>query len=192
MSTSLNNDNAFILDFQGFKTLSNKFVLKEIAICGIRKNVILHFFVKPPRANKKTLHPEQQRRNKYLIDNVHGIPWDRGYVDFQDVINLFNDTFESPSPLSQPTTIYVKGSERRKYIEDLIADKSVQVIDLDLLDCPKVQNISQPDYPERFGSPFLECCFQKHSYRTIFPVQPLRCALKNAQLYRTWILSKCL
>ena len=55
----------FIVDFQAFKSLNNKFILKELAIVSLDQDIIVHTFIKPP-VEYDYLYPELQDRVDYL------------------------------------------------------------------------------------------------------------------------------
>jgi len=178
----------FVIDFQAFKTIGNKFVVKELAVCALKSNVVTHFFIKPPTSGEYPL-PKQQISNRYVLHHLHAIPWDMGIIEFEDAVHwmkdvLFNPTHDSVPNETNKILLYIKGSERCTFLRKLFESPSISIIDLDELGCPQAAKISC-SYPEMLGPYHLECPFDKHRNWPQF-----RCALTNTQRYKDWLLSE--
>lgn len=156
---------AVVVDFQAFKSRSNSFILKELAIVSCRDNTIVHYFIKPPQPYDY-LCVDFQKRINYTTDNIHNIPWDYGHVEFKDALRVLNEFVRSAS------VVYVKGSERKTYLEKIII-WDIPVVDLDNFNCPKAYILP---------SALLQLCPFGGHFKTDW-----RCALKNAQKYKQWI-----
>lgn len=111
---------AVVVDFQGFKSLDNKFIVKELAIVSLDGESDLQFLFKPPQPFC-TLSREMKKRVAYLTNHVHGLWWDFGDMYFGDYV---------ADILRNVHTIYVKGIERANYIRSLTGDVA-QIINLD-------------------------------------------------------------
>lgn len=155
---------AFVIDFQAFKSLSNEFVLKELAIVGVRKNIIHHFFIKPPSS---VVGRELGKRVQYITRHIHNIPWNYGHIELEEALHILNDILKDAS------VVYVKGSERAKFLKKCIF-WDVKIIDLDHLGCPNADFLP---------SALLQVCMFRGHFKTNY-----RCALKNAQKYKQWIV----
>ena len=154
---------AYVVDFQAFKSLSNEFILKEMAIVSVHTSTIHHFSVKPTFP----LRCELKKRVEYIKANIHNIPWVYGDIEIEKALDYLNDV------LKDATIVYVKGSERAEYLRKNIIG-NVKVIDLDKLGCPQARFLP---------STLLQVCMYSGHYRTNY-----RCALKNAQKYKQWLL----
>lgn len=116
---------AFVVDFQGFKSLDNKFIVKELAIVSVDGgNGFLYYLFKPPQPFC-SLPDEMKKRVTYLTNYVHGLEWDIGDVDFDSCITFIIDNLKLSAKI-----IFVKGSERVNYIRNLL-NNYVEVVDLD-------------------------------------------------------------
>lgn len=155
---------SYIVDFQAFKDLYNTFILKELVIVSLETDQVVHCLVKSP-VYYHNLHPELRRRCDYLSKNYHKIRWGDGYVEFSDAIRLLRKTTQGSAK------IYVKGSERVKYISDILGRK---VLDLDKIGCPKAV-----DWTLQIAR---QCPYFRHSN---LPVQ-VHCSFKNALTYKDW------
>jgi len=95
-----------IIDMQGFRDNSNKFILKEIAILS-SNDEIQHFIIRSPYS-WHYLDAKAKTTNKWLTKNHHGLQWSDGKTHFCDVIKFlkcFVYNFK---------IIYVKGKEKKK------------------------------------------------------------------------------
>lgn len=151
---------AYVVDFQAFKSLDNKFIVKEMAILRLdREDCDLHLIFKPPQPFD-TLPREMKKRVAFLTRHIHGIPWEIGHNDFKHFL-------KSNNVLCKANLVFVKGSERVNFIRNLLPN-SVQVLDLDnflyTITC----------YTDNY------CVNHLHSYD--------RCAYNKAFQYKQWLL----
>lgn len=125
---------AFVVDFQAFKTLSNEFILKELAIVGVNENIVHHFFIKSP-----SFQPcgEMKARVKYVTKYIHNIPWNYGHVEKDQALSVLYELTRGAD------VVYVKGSERVEYLRKCMNWK-MKIVDLDSIKCPQACSLSSP------------------------------------------------
>lgn len=151
---------AYVVDFQAFKSLNNKFIVKELAILRVdRDDCDLHLIFKPPQPFD-TLPKEMRKRVAFLTKHIHGIPWEIGHNDFKNFV-------KSNNVLQKADVIFVKGSERVNFIRDMLQN-SVEVLDLDNF------MYTTTCFFENY------CPNHLHSYS--------RCAFNKALCYKQWLL----
>lgn len=148
------NDNIVFIDVQGFKSNSNDFIAKEVAI-AFNNNDYFNFIIKPP-FNFKCLSIAKQREANWLIKNYHHINWNDGSVSFNSVCKFLKANIKH-------SEVYVKGKEKRKWLEEMLHKK---VLDIEDVGCINFKQM-EIKYPEYFY-----CSY--HSYGV--------CALRNALL----------
>ncbi len=162
----------YIVDFQAFKDPENHFIVKEVAICSVYENVIMHFFVKPPYGlhNFSAKHLEQI---DYITANVHGVSWYEGFIYFRDFVSTLRKMVGFAS------AIYVKGSERTKFIASLLSEsQGKKVFDLDSFECPAANAL--PD----LTCTHLCCPLPQHKNDE----RQFRCSLTHVQKFKEWLL----
>jgi hypothetical protein len=162
---------AYVVDFQAFKSPSNEYILKELAIVRVDTNIIQHCFIKPP-VSSTALGWEQYRQNKYITKYIHNIPWNYGHVELRHALHILNDT------LTNATVVYVKGLERAQYLKKILW-WLVDIVDLNDMKCPLAEDLP---------SALLQLCpYDGHSSRVN---RHYRCSLRNAQKYKQWLLKE--
>lgn len=164
-----NQKQEYVVDFQAFKDKYNKFILKEIAIISIHVNQIVHLMVLPPYPFK-ALPPSKQREADWLTKHMHSISWNSGYVSHELAVSLLR------AVITRAHTLFIKGSERKSYLQRLMPLK--KVIDLDTLNCPKADAILRPvDAPICFYSPHWKNA----------GMDAYACALDRAYKFKIWL-----
>lgn len=148
-------DQVFI-DMQGFKSNSNTFIAKEIAIVFNNEEYI-NFIIKPPFDFKRLSIAKQNEAN-WLTKNFHHLNWNDGSISFKSVVKFLKTNLKY-------STIYVKGMEKKKWFEKLL---QVRVFNIEDIGCINFKQI-QLKYPEHFY-----CSY--HNYGV--------CALRNAYLLK--------
>lgn len=146
-----------IVDLQGFRGLTDSFIVKEVAIISMDGYKVGHFLFKSP------LSPAPKPRDRFFLENhFHGLLWDTGYINFEDFEPLLTDV------LKKFETVYVKGLEKRKVL--LFLDKNI--INLDEIDCPSLDSLRR----KTIGVQCLHHNIKK-------PV----CALENVLILSDWL-----
>lgn len=151
----------FVIDMQGFRGCNNTFIIKELAVVNVNENFHRHFILKPP-FSFSTLSRELQCQAHWVYENHHGLKWEGGLTTFWEVkeyllLNMKN------------TTIYVKGTEKKKWLDDLLGNIAL-VFNVEDHSCPNLKSLKQ-NYPD-----MLRC--NAHSGC---------CALQNAFLLKKFI-----
>lgn len=126
----------FILDFQGFKSEKNEFIIKELAIISTDDQVYeLHLF-KPPCSFHQL--PQQVRKQViWLETHFHGLFWNSGYKDFSSLQDVLTNVFKFGGK------VYVKGTEKCSVVRELLSSFGVCVINFEDMDCPSLGIIKQ-------------------------------------------------
>lgn len=107
-----------ILDMQGFRDDNQEFIFKEIAILDI-SNVMCHSFLFKPPENSIVSHKSTQSQNHWLTNNHHGLTYESGHTPYSELQSILQDLTLKVS------TVYVKGSEKRRHILNICPDINV-------------------------------------------------------------------
>lgn len=160
----------FVIDFQGFKPKGHRrFIVKEISLYGVDNvNFSANFVVKPPLGC--SLPPGVL---EYVRDNIHGIEWQHGHISFHNCLQIIRDV------CCNATCVFVKGSERVKFVREIIFENKVPVADLDKCGCPKYDEKQYTDEPS--------CFYRYHLDEFRKMVKVFSCALKKAWFYTCWL-----
>ena len=110
----------YIVDVQGFKTFDNKFIFKEISFVCLEKstNFPTRILLAPPFEWNK-LPRQYQGENRWLEHNYHGLRWGCGEIPYETGLSAFKTMLEDAEK------IYVKGFEKRKWLQSLFPCKYV-------------------------------------------------------------------
>lgn len=170
--TTMEKNYAFV-DFQGFKSNTNKFIVKEFAITT--KNVQFHDIIKSPY----TLHHldiQHQRQVHWLTKNHHGLDWSNGFI----TLNELRRTIE---PILHNKIAYVKGGEKTKWLKQILGNKRniCEIIDIDSDECPL--NFEKQDVINYYRK-FHTC--HKHKLIKKMQARNCHCALVNTLVLRNW------
>jgi len=124
----------FILDFQGFKN-GNEFVIKELAIISMDgQKYELQLFLPPYNINE--LSKEVRRQVHWIEKHLHGLYWSSGFKEYSQIKDIFKY-------IDIKGNVYVKGTEKRTTIANLLCDFDVKVINLEDFGCPKLSVLKQ-------------------------------------------------
>lgn len=155
------NSNSIIVDLQGFKNQNNEFILKELVI-GTQEHTQI-FLVKPPYPfSFLTL---EERKQVWWIERNRGYRWSEGYIDYREFQRLIK-------PYLAQRTIYVKGEEKVKWVQELCDHKDV--FDITCKGIPNLNTLASLYCKDMFSFN----CFTHMKY----------CALKNVICIRKWCL----
>lgn len=152
---------SYIVDIQGF--YAPDFLPKEICIVAAHSSFMWHCMIRPPTSYER-LPPHLKKHVDYVTENIHGLHWDLGYTLEVDALNFLKNT------LKHADRVYIKGSERVKYLEIILKRP---VIDLDMFDYRGPRALNESDYSS---------C-SKYTHRC----SRLRCAMKKALMYRDYL-----
>lgn len=166
-----------ILDIQGFGRFSDKFMLKELAAISIHTSAesmlsLTRILFKSP-CSWVTLSSESKNLNTWLTQNYHGIPWSAGETSYKDMEKTVKKV------VKDACYVYVKGLEKKQWLEKIINDDSTPVIDLEELGCPNHRIL-------RYESKVVHWHGDCHG-----DVAGYRCAFENVQRLKSWYLKEC-
>ena len=155
----------YIVDLQGFQMPINQFVVKEIAVMDIKSDHhVVHLF--EPPCVWSSLPAKYKCTNTWLTRNYHNLYWEDGYFPYK----ILKDAVKSM--LRNASCIYVKGLEKKRFLEKLLHNK-YYVIDVNDANCPSLKKLSENN--------FMKCPnhFDENAN--------FQCALRNVQMLKTWI-----
>lgn len=161
--------NGIVVDLQGFKKHHDEFVLKEIAFLEMNEGAEpLTLFFGPPIAWNH-LPAKYKAMNSWLVRNFHAVPWGFGDIPYEAIRTTI------PAILRNYQTIYVKGLEKKEWLQKFINSPPAQcIIDVQTLDCPSLRKLL------KFSSPHSECL--------IHPLDSKwNCANTNVKSLRHWL-----
>lgn len=130
-------DTCFV-DFQGFRGVNNEFILKEMAV--LFNGYHQHFILTPP-FHSNFLPSHLKRQAHWLREYHHGFTWDGGDTDFCKVKSYLRKKIKN--------VVYVKGREKKHWLQKLINNENVEVINLEDLNykCPNLKELKRI-YPD--------------------------------------------
>ena len=147
----------YVVDMQGFKKPGNDYVLKELAIAplqGDEEPVVLLF--KPPFPWRK-LTEKYKRQNLWLELCYHGIAWNSGEHDYDQIGTILRDG------LQHAKKILVNDEDRKKWLERFGFN---------------VSNITEWGYPDLESPKQVTVCTNHNgAYKSM-------CALQNVKLMK--------
>lgn len=108
-----------VIDVQGFDTLSG-YIPKEMAITN--GEVTEHYIFKPPYPFRH-LEEKFKKQVRWLERFYHGLRWNAGYVDLNEVPSILKRT------TLYENTIYCKGEAKAEFLTKYL-DGAVRVVDL--------------------------------------------------------------
>lgn len=122
------------VDLQGFKTLNNNFIPKEIAILKIG-SFSQRFTIKPPYPID-ILPNHLKYQTKWLQRHIHGFDWHAGNDSLQSVQNfMINNNIHN-------CNIYVKGSEKKSWMLQLFKFiEPTSIINIEDFGCSKLLDL---------------------------------------------------
>lgn len=106
-----------VLDFQGFKDNDNGFVIKELAIASFDGSLLQHWFVQSPFPYK-WLNDTRRKECNWSTKHFHGITWSEGDLTLRQLSHRL-------APILKDANVYVKGWEKKKFVEERFPAKSV-------------------------------------------------------------------
>jgi len=152
-----------ICDLQGFFDNNNQFVLKEFCICDLDGTVSYHCLFQPPYPWDSLSH-KVQNTNKYCSRNLHGLNWESGVLNYDDLTKTLR------SATSKYKMIFVKGLDKKKFLDD-----KIDCYILDLGDCFVTQSLKSMVQPS--SSPNVILCSYNHNNTVV----KNNCALLNCK-----------
>lgn len=139
---------AVVIDFQGFQLAPHSFVVKELAFYDIHHDYHGRWSFQPPHSWEK-LSLRKQKSYAWVTRNIHGMSWQSGDLPYIALSRLLIFLFTSYE------TIYVKGLEKAKFLQKFC---QLNIIDLNDMRCPKIQNLQIPAVKCTFHTPKSHYC----------------------------------
>lgn len=177
MAEQTSTSNVCVVEFQAFRGNEDEYIVKELAIAVARGNNISPkvLLFKPPYV-RNTLCKKSLKMSYWLENNYHGISWEDGHVDFEQMQSVIEDMCE---PFH---SVYTKGLEKVKFLETFHGN----VVDLDIIRAPKYESSS---FTNSFTCPVTKHNITANSvYRGSIVTSDLyTCALKRACYYARWL-----
>lgn len=152
-----------IVDVQGFKTESNEFIVKEIAIAC--RNQIAVFLIKPPYPFYSLT--KKERLQVSWIERNRNIYWKEGFI-------AYSNFAQHIVPYLEDKNIYVKGSEKVLWLKNVVNHDNV--FNLEDKNCPSFKKLFD-DYGKSIT--IYSCLYHSNV-----------CALRNVTCLRKWIENK--
>lgn len=150
------------MDTQGFQQPINEFVIKELAIVPLNYDLQpMIFMFKAPMA-WWDLPAKYKSVNLWLERNYHHLPWSSGELPYSEIENVLR------SVLHNASTIYVKGEQKKKWLEQFGFNVS------DIINCPSLKQLHMEKVP-------MSC--PHHNDLAV----KTRCALQNVQLLKKFL-----
>lgn len=120
----------FIMDVQGFKGEHNQFIIKELAIISTDGQLYeLQLFQPPCTFNELSEIVQQQVH--YLEKHFHGLYWKSGFQPYSELHQTLKN-------LNLSGVVYVKGSEKKIFVTQLLSNYAVNVVNIEELGCPSL------------------------------------------------------
>lgn len=156
----------FIIDIQGFKSDTDDFIVKELALISTDARVYeLHIF--QPHCNFDYLPPHLQKQVLWSERRYNGLFWGTGFKEYKQLEDLFAN-------VQLQGDVYVKGREKQKYITKLFSKFDVNVINFEDLGCPPLQDLKSSYHQFQLIKP----CNFNHN--------PFKCAYVNVHFLLQW------
>jgi len=121
-----------ILDIHCILGPNSKYLIKEMSIVDIDGWASQHWIFKHPRSRENT--SKVRAVNMWLYRNYHQLTPVCGDVEYSEIGKIFKSLhFQS---------IFVKGEEKRRIIEDFLPDVKIHEMGEDL-DCPRLDQLHE-------------------------------------------------
>ena len=80
-----------LLDFEGFRDYNNQLFIKELGIHDVTNNITSCLTFQPPIYNSLRISNIQiQQTNKYIEQHIHGIPYNYGELEYNQVYDILS------------------------------------------------------------------------------------------------------
>lgn len=154
----------YVVDFQSFKSDGGDFIHKELAVVPVEGDAIIDVYLFKPPFKWDKQSSKQKRENSWIERRLTGIPWSSGRFEYDSVTEILEKS------LIKAKRIYVKGFEKKKWLEERLPTSAIKVIDMEVLGCPSLKHFHKID----------EC--ENHSL-----LSESQCAGRNVNALRFWL-----
>ena len=162
------NSEVVVLDFEGFRHKKSGFIIKELSICSNNYSDTILFL---PPLPYNSLSASERKSHQWVGRFLHGLSWSAGSYPYW----FLSQIFIAIKLRFLSGKFYAKGKEKSESLRTLLQK---EVVDLDTLFCPKVEEISHP-------SKHFTCAL--HSFNLPEKQKKKHCAKRKAQLYFYWL-----
>lgn len=168
------------LDIQCFKDNYDDLVIKELLTVSYRRDgkiesshEISNILFQPRYAFDRLLK-KYQLINSWFTRNLHGIPWEAGIIPYEKLKK------ELVKILKNKTRIYVKGYEKKKWLQRKIGC-TIPIQDMTVMKCPSIRKLKPPNNDNL-------CNFKE--YHHYVQGNYHSCALENALRLKSWYIDE--
>ena len=123
-----------ILDFEGFRYKKTGSIKTELSLCSNNYSDTILFL---PPVSYNSLSASDRRSHKWVTKFLHGLSWNSGTYPYWFLSQIFL-AIKLRFPLGK---FYAKRKEKTEKLQTLLQK---EVIDLETLLCPKVEDIKSP------------------------------------------------
>lgn len=122
------SDTYAFVDLQGFKSNTNKFIVKEIAV--VTENIAYHDIIKSAPSTFSKLDAVHKKQAMWLTYNFHGLKLNWGFITFYDMR-------KDIKAILNGKTVFIKGVEKIDWMEAILGRKwrTCRIIDVETLNC---------------------------------------------------------
>ena len=157
-----------ILDFEGLRYKKTGFIIKELSLCSNNYSDTLLFL---PPVSYNSLSASDRRSHKWVTKFLHALSWNSGTYTYW----FLSQIFVAIKLRFRLGKFNAKGKEKTESLQTLLQK---EVIELETLLCPKVEDIKSP-------IDNITCAL--HSFYLPEKQKRKHCAKRKAQLYFYWI-----
>ena len=162
------NSDFVVLDFEGLRHKKTGFIIKELSSCSNNYSDTI-FFLPPVPYN--SFSASERKSHQWVSRFLHGLSWNTGSYPYWFLSQIF-----IAIKLRFPSgKFYAKAKEKSESFQNLLQK---EVVDLDTLLCPKVEEISLP---------IKQFTCALHSFNLPEKQKKRHCAKRKAQLYFYWL-----
>ena len=151
-----------VIDVLAFKQSSNRAIFKEVAVLSLEADTQPNVFLYKPPFSWEVLPAEYKSSNNWLEKNSYGLCWEWGDIPYERL----RETLERSLNGSQ--TIFCKGSEKKKWLQELLPTK--YVYNIEKINCPPLRKLPSIKH--------FSC--SNHMW------EEATCAARNVHLLREW------
>ena len=157
-----------VLDFEGLRHKKTGFIIKELSICSNNYSDTILFL---PPVPYNSLSSSGRKSHQWVSRFLHGLSWSTGSYTYWFLSQIF-----IAIKLRFPSGKFnAKGKEKSESLQTLLQK---EVVDLDSLLCPKVEEIFHP-------IKHFTCAL--HFFNLPEKQKKRHCAKRKAQLYFYWL-----
>ena len=160
-----------VLDFEGFRHKKSGFIIKELAVSTENYCDTVSFL---PPTSFNILSSSERRSYSWVSKYLHGLNWESGDYPYCYLQQIF-DSIALRFPLA---TFYAKGTEKTETIQKLLKK---DVINLEILLCPKIENLKFFHETPICTLHVLSCPKRQRNQH---------CARKKATLFYLWLTNE--